>query len=379
MKSIGGEKWLMILPALVALTLIVSGCRNNGNGSNAAVANSNNSNNVGVQRGGGNSRPSQMADWPEIPNDRDPGLLEGGIIGDVLGRMPPAIGAADGLLQPGETAEIVITLARGLGSVRYKGYEGETIIVRDAHSNEIVHTGRTDEDGRLTFRRQFPEPGNYFFEARAEDEVEGVEVKPALFGIYVRPADAPLVIADMDLTLVESGFTRVLVGMADPYDNAANVMRRLVRERDWTPIYLTQRPDYLEPLSKNWLRRNGFPPGPVVPTNLRTLIQGSGRFKTDALRSLMQRYPNVELAVGDKYSDAAAYSANGVSSILIPPIDWDEDDDDYWQDQIRQLQQLDQQVQVVQDWHEIERAIFGNQRFPPEHMLDMMRRQLRRN
>ena len=375
-RKIGAARQAARLIVAVAVLggLLLSGCGNS-DGRNSAVA-GDGSGNVAVQQGG-NSKPSQMAGWPAIPEGSEPGLLEGGIIGDVLGRMPPAIGAADGLLQPGETADIKITLGRGLGSVQYRGYEGETIVVRDAHSNAVIHRGRTDKDGRLTFKRRFPQPGNYFFEAQAENEIDNVKVKPALFGIYVRPADAPFVIADMDLTLVQSGFTRVIIGMADPYDNASNVMSRLVKERDWSPIYLTQRPDYLEPMSKNWLRKHGFPPGPIVPTNLQTLIQGSGRFKTEAVRQLKGRFSDVQLAVGDKYSDAVAYSQNEVPSILIPPIDWNKRDAKYWNEQIQQLEQVGEEVQVVQDWHEIEQAVFGDKRFPPSTMLKMMRERVR--
>ncbi len=364
----------LLMTVLLLTVAAIGGCgNNNSRGANNSV--NNGDDNVAAQPRGRGTRPSEMADWPPMPEGSGSGTMSGGIIGDVLGRMPPALGAADGLLKPGETAEIKIVLGRGLGSVQYRGYADETVIVRDAHSGDEVYRGQTDDDGRLTFRRRFPHVGNYFFEARAADEVDGAEVKPALFGIYVRQADAPFVVSDIDKTLVESGFARVLLGMAEPFDNAENVLQRLVDEREWSVIYLTQRPDYLEPLSKNWLRKHGFPPGPVVPTNLETLIQGSGRFKTGAVRDLKERFPNIKLAIGDKYSDSKAYTSNDVKSILIPPVDWDEDDSEYWDEQIQQLQQVEDEVEVVQDWHEIEQAIFGNKRYPPRNMLNMMRQQ----
>jgi hypothetical protein len=114
-----------------------------------------------------------------------------------------------------------------------------------------------------------------------------------------------------------------------------------------------------------------------VTSTLQGLLTGSGEFKTAALARLLERFPNVRLAIGDKFSDVNAYVRNGIPAVLIPDIQWDEDEQEYWREQAEQMRQVDAQVEVCKNWFEIEEAIFDARDYPPSRLMDQIREMLR--
>lgn len=311
------------------------------------------------------------ATWPAMVGDED-SVLAVGIAGKILDKMPPSLALRDVMIQPGETADVAITLARGFGSTSLKTYGGQTIIVSDAAGTEVLRE-KADDKGTIRFTRKFAEPGNYFYRASVDGPVEEKTVRPVLFGIYVRPKDTPIVLCDMDKTLVQSGFAQVLAGLAKPFDGAAAVMHRLVKERGLTVVYLTHRHDFLDVESRTWLRKYDFPPGPLVGSDLGGLFAGSEKFKTGAIAELKKRYANLKMAIGDKIADANAYVANQVPNILLPDIEWDKDKPKYWREKLAEIQTVDPSVTVCRDWTEIERALFQNTKYPLNRMVDLVR------
>ncbi|NIA21858.1 MAG: hypothetical protein GWP05_07830 [Anaerolineaceae bacterium] len=316
-----------------------------------------------------------LSDWPPVEQQED-SVLSAGLLGQVLGKAPPTLNVADALIQPGQTARIVIKLGRGFGRATVKSYPAVKVSITDAGGNEVF-SERTDQGGRMTFERKFRKAGNYFFRARVEKKIDDKTVTPVLFCVYVRPKESALVICDLDRTLVQSGFERVLAGLARPFDHAGDVLWRLVKERQMTVIYLTQRPDFFDASSRMWLRRNEFPPGPLFTSDLKGLIGGSGSFKAGQIARLKQKFPNLRLAIGDKYSDIAAYAENKVPSILIPHIKWSKDKRKYWQKLLRNMKGIRGDVPVCRNWFEIEEAIFKKTRFPPSRMIDKIKEMIR--
>ncbi len=318
------------------------------------------------------------AEWPQL---EEPDVtLPGGVVSDILGKMPPGISVADALVRPGETAEVRITLGRGFGSTTVKAYPDRHVTVLELLGDQrrSVLEAETDADGRVVLERMFEQPGNYFFLATVDGKIDGREVRDAFFGVYVRESTTPLAICDLDKTLVKSGFAKVMLGMAEPFAHAPEVVHRLVTERGLTVLYLTHRPDFFGPSSKYWLRSHGFPPGPLVTSDLGGLLAGSGEFKARRIADLKAVFPNVRLAVGDKYSDVAAYRENEIRSILLPDIDWDEDDAEHWQKHWIGLEGLPGETTVCRDWFEIEKAVFGDRSFPPSRLLSEVRNRLQR-
>ncbi len=319
--------------------------------------------------------PVVLADWPELLPEEDT-TLSTGIVGQIIHKAPPTIMVGDCLIRPGETAQATIKLGRGFGRTTVKEFGGAKLIVTDAAGAEVF-SGRTDDKGLLVFERKIDAEGNYFFRVKAAQKVDDADVTPVLFCVYVRAEQTPLAVCDMDKTLVMSGFERVMVGMAKPFDHAAEVLGRLVAEKKMTIVYLTHRPDFFEAASRMWIRKNRFPPGPLFTSDIKGFLEGSGSFKTAEIARLKQRFPNIRLAVGDKYSDIAAYVANQIPSVLIPDIQWDKDKRKYWQETLANLETVSEDVPVCRNWFEIEEALFKDAKFPPKRLIDKVHETLR--
>ena len=360
-------------PALLltaALALCLAGCEEDDatTGSQQAPVGAAGSAETGGTAAEANPQP---ANWPEkIPEESS--TLGTGMISTIVGKMPPALVLGDALIHPGETAHVGITLGRGFGSTTIKNYPGRTVVITDA-AGMTVHEGRTDDDGGIVFERKFDKVGTHFFRAAVDGKVEDTDVRPALFGVYVRQKSTPVVVCDLDKTLVQSGFLKVLIGVAKPFPHAAEVMHRVVNEKKITVLYLTHRNDFFDSMSKYWLREHGFPPGPLFTSDVAGLLEGSGKFKTSELARVKERFPNIRLAIGDKISDSNAYVANKVPSILIPDVDWEKDKADYWQERVAEMRTVNANVTVCRGWFEIEEAIFDGKSFPPGRLIDRLK------
>lgn len=186
--------------------------------------------------------------------------------------------------------------------------------------------------------------------------------------VCVVNADAPMIIVDLDHTVVGSGFFKVVMRMAAPMPGSAAVMRKL--SQDYTVVYLTHRPAMLTNLSKKWLITNNFPVGPLL-TNQDNKFS-SGEYKSNRLKELRCSFKNIQVGIGDKDSDVAAYRANNMSAFWIIK----------YKDKRKSLEKIiktiapfrrDHKVQVVFAWEQIEQALDGQKAFP----VGLVEKQLR--
>lgn len=295
---------------------------------------------------------------------------------DILRRightMGPVLLTRDVLARPGEEVTLHASLRSGLrlggmGGVRLQFHLEERRIDQVA----------SDADGDASVRWTAPaEPGNYRIRVRvkADDQpADGKAIAPAHLLVAVRKPDTPITIVDLDKTLVGSGFHTVLLGggRAKPMDGSGVVLARLATTH--TIVYLTHRPDFLGPTSKGWLASNGYPPGPVLTSTLGGLLEGSGSYKTQRLADLARNFKNLRVGIGDKVSDAQAYAAHGLVSILILHVDWSDDDPDDFEDVAGQLAALPASVHVVTNWAEVNHILFSGARRPAGPMISRLR------
>jgi hypothetical protein len=189
--------------------------------------------------------------------------------------------------------------------------------------------------------------------------------------VACRRADEPMMIVDLDKTLVASGFDEVLLGDAEPMPESPRVMDRLAER--YATVYLTHRPGDLGPKSKGWLREQGFPQGPLLMSDFRGLLAGSGRFKSGRLKDLTERFSRIELGIGDKVSDVKAYADNGIEGILIIHPDEYEDPAEL-SDLADEIESLGDRIHVVTAWTQIERIVFNGADHPPADMARRLRR-----
>ena len=299
---------------------------------------------------------------------------------DILNRVKDRVGSAllahDVLAEPGTE----VTLEAGLRSgLRLTGEEGRRI---QFHLDERrLGEVPSDTDGNAAVRWTAPETcGDYVIRVRIKpDDQPDKPVEETQLLVAVRKPDTPMVVVDLDKTVVASGFAWVLLGGAKPMTGANVVLERLAKAH--TIVYLTHRPDFLGPKSKRWLTENRFPTGPVLTSTLGGFLKGSGDYKAGRIASLKRTYPNLAVGIGDKISDARAYADHGLASILILHVDWSEDDPEDYEKLVGELASLPQAVHVVTNWSDVSAILFEKATRPKQAMearLRQVARDLRR-
>ena len=154
--------------------------------------------------------------------------------------------------------------------------------------------------------------------------------------------------------------------------DSVEVTNRLARK--FSIIYLTHRPDLLTHLSKAWLRRYGYPRGPLFVSKVSQALGSSGQFKTASLEALRTVFTNIQIGIGDKLSDAQAYVDNKMTAYLIPHYDNDPEDMREMAQDILDLRDLGR-LNVVSSWQQIANAIFQGQKYPPKTFAENLKTQ----
>jgi hypothetical protein len=265
--------------------------------------------------------------------------------------------AYDAVSPPGEPVELRARLQAGdLLSAR-SGY-----VVRFLRDGRIFKAAETDADGvaAVTFTPSGPDDYRFTVEV-SPNGFPDQPPSPVELLVACRAADTPLMVVDLDKTLVASGFQDVLIGSPQPMPQSQEVMKRLAER--YSVVYLTHRPDLFGPRSKAWLREYAYPAGPLLLSDIGGFLKGSEAFKSRMLRELGRRFKRIEIGIGDKVSDAEAYHDNGIQAFLI-----------IQPDQLRtpqelralseSLAKLPEAVQVVTGWDQVEKAVFAKASFP---------------
>ena len=273
--------------------------------------------------------------------------------------------ASDALGYPNEPVELS---ARLQSAKDFSGIEGLAVGFR--LDGERLGQACTDKDGYARLSWIPPAQGDYEISAGVEDVPPDelkvlMELEPAWLHIACRAKGTPFVVIDLDHTLVDSSFFHVLVSRAEAAEDSVRVVEAISRQ--YSLIYLTQRPDVLTRKTKAWLKQNGYHKAPLLVGRLKDVFD-SGAFKTSALLSLKQTYPNIKIGIGDKISDAQAYSRAGMTAYLLP---FYKDNPEDMRELARQIQNLNRLkgLQVVSDWRQIEQGIFQGNRFPPQQFV----------
>jgi hypothetical protein len=219
----------------------------------------------------------------------------------------------------------------------------------------------TDEDGYATLCLRPPAPGDYVVRAEVLPCAAcNRQPPPVEILVACRRASTSLVIVDLDKTIVNSGFKKVLISDPPPMESSPEVMNRLAG--DYTIVYLTHRLDALGVRSKAWLQWHGYPRAPMLMADLYGLMQGSGPFKTEVVGRIRQRFTGRMVGIGDRLSDALAYHDNAVEAILFAPPKAT-DTAQTLRNRASSLFQAPDDVRVVAGWDEIEQIFYRGARF----------------
>ena len=307
------------------------------------------------------------------------GDLRAGVVADLVEqarqRLGPVLLANDLLVEPGQDVVLAASLRTGL---KLEGIEAKR--VQFLLDDRVLGEVRTNSRGDVVLKWKAP--------AKAGDTVITIRLNPAdqperpvddaTLLVAARPKDAALVIVDLDKTVVASGFAQVLLGEAKPMDGASVVLGRVAKQS--TIVYLTYRPDFLGPMSKRWLAKNGFPAGPVLTSTTGDLLAGSGPYKNTRLAEIRKTFTNVAVGIGDKLTDAKVYSDGGLRSLLLLQVDWTETEPKYFEKLADDLAALPDTVQVVTNWSQVASVLFDKVAFskaPVEKRLREVAKELR--
>ncbi|MBI5725948.1 MAG: hypothetical protein HZA50_18455 [Planctomycetes bacterium] len=243
--------------------------------------------------------------------------------------------------------------------------------VRFSLAGRQIAEATTDREGFAEAQFTPAEPGDYLISVEVQPEGLGRKPPPpAELLVACRKADQPIIVVDLDGTLVAHGFDKVLTGNPDPLPDSPGVMKRLADE--FTILYLTHRPAYLGPKSKRWLAGHGFPRGPVILSQPGDLITGSGKYKTEQLEALHSRFSMVQIGIGDLPSDAQAYCRNKMIAYLIIDADRQNNALDIY---IlgKKLENLPSTVQIVFGWLDIAEGIFADKTFSAGSAIEKLK------
>jgi len=263
----------------------------------------------------------------------------------------------DVLALPGHEVELRVTL----DVLPFIGNTPESE-VRFRMGKTFSAAALTDESGEAVTTFTPPAPGDYVFTVDvAPNEAFDVLPRPMELRVACRRADTPIIIIDLDDTVVTTNVLRLVAGAARPVAGSRDALQRLAK--DYTVVYLTFRPDTLGLRSKAWLRRCRYPAGPLLMPAAVDLFRGSGGFKTRKLRELTDSFNNIAIGVGDKISDVQAYEDNRLTGFLLLHYRHYKDSEDYF-DLVEDLDRLHKNTHVVYSWREILDVIYEGKSFP---------------
>lgn len=202
----------------------------------------------------------------------------------------------------------------------------------------------TDEHGRASVKYKRP-TGAEWFEARAVLSGQGLAAKGS---IYRWDENRTIIAVDIDDTIADTKRKQLIFKDEDkskPVHDSRKSLGRLAI--DYHIVYLTARPRFLLEKTREWLREEKYPAGPVIPAPGLRQTARPGKFKRHMLDELRERWPNLLIGIGNNKGDAKAYGANEMLCLIIPPDD--EEDDEFGHHAV-----------VLDDWDAVAEVFVAN-------------------
>jgi hypothetical protein len=245
--------------------------------------------------------------------------------------------------------------------------------------SRLVDIAETDLDGFANISWTPSAAGDYLFTVKIAEIPKNqnqdlLRVSPVPLLVAARDKTTPFVVIDLDHTVVDSSFFRVLLGGGEPMVDSVDVTNKIAQK--YSLIYLTHRPDLMTHRSKSWLRKHGYPPAPLLVSELKQALGSSGKFKTAKIAALNQAFTDIKIGIGDKLSDAQAYVDNGMTAYLIP----------HYKDKPKDMRNMAREIRdlrghgrlhVVANWRQIEDGLFQGKKYPPGPFADWLEKQAR--
>lgn len=136
--------------------------------------------------------------------------------------------------------------------------------------------------------------------------------------LHVLSSSHPLLICDIDKTISAASHLVATFGpnpILRPIPEAREVLERL-SER-FQIVYLSARDHMFFEKTRRWLRKHGFPEGPLFLRRIRFWSASPERHKELRLAEILHPFSGPKVGIGDRLGDARAYLASGVHPILF--------------------------------------------------------------
>ncbi|MGB9623338.1 MAG: hypothetical protein ACPMAQ_00610 [Phycisphaerae bacterium] len=243
-------------------------------------------------------------------------VIAGVALPAAAGCAPPMLSVDDAVALNGKPVMFVAHAERpqvlGLRS------EIEHVTISFRVDDREIRRADTGDSGRAVAEFPLPRPGITAFDARAV--IDGRELQTT-GTIFAWSAERPIIAVDIDNTICRTEYEDLILKAEDveshPIPGSRETLTRL--SGDFHIAYVTGRPRIYLEKTRAWLRRNEFPPGPVVTSpRLRDMIKYR-TLKRTMLANLRRRWPNLLIGIGDEPLDADAYGANGMLALIVNP------------------------------------------------------------
>lgn len=230
--------------------------------------------------------------------------------------------ADDAVVRPDGHVNLRAYLERKTGKFSRDSIENH--VVRFKVNGQVVGEGKTDEDGLATYLHAIGDQAAGSFTAETEfggqtlrDERPIFRLKPGRIGIII----------DIDGTVSRTDSWDVAVSKKSkksrPIDQSPRVVQKLAAT--YNVVFLTARPRFLLAKTRQWIKDHGYPDAPLyIAPGLRKAMD-PGQFKREALAMARPHFPDLLIGIGDLETDAYAYGANGMLTLIVGQ----EPDDDF--------------------------------------------------
>lgn len=261
-------------------------------------------------------------------------LLLAGQPGQAEGPRPALLQGRDILTLPNQPVRLEGWLSTDGDSVLGWSIEEEEIYFY--LGNDRLGIERTDVQGIAGLRRFAPESGDYLIRLVYPGSERYRETEGSL-RLFVRSPSARFLVTEIDAVLARSESAFMLRGAGEALRSvtwASSVLRQLTAQSEYTILYLTSRDRSIEGMTRDWLERRGFPPGPLFCWNMFESPLSPRDYKAKVLRSIQSQWTDLTWAVAGCLSDVEVYRGLGLQPIwyapsrpenLPPDVPWESD------------------------------------------------------
>lgn len=221
--------------------------------------------------------------------------------------------ADDAVMRPDGNVNLRAYLERKTGKLAHDSIENH--VVRFMVKGHMVGEGKTDDEGLATFSYALRDHTVNSF--TAETEIDGQTLRDARPIFRFKPGRIGIIV-DIDGTVSSTDVSDLMQKegkKSQPIDWSQRVVQKLATT--YNVAFLTARPRAWLGKTRQWVAENGYPDVPLYTAPGLRKAMRPGQFKREAIAVAQQSFPDLLIGIGDKESDAYAYGANRMLTVIV--------------------------------------------------------------